>query len=544
MSRSRSSSPDDGKRLSDLLDELSAAAPMAAAEQLARPRGSLAQALLDQQVDRAQLIIDRYESKSRTPLARRREGVFYTPSSIVAAMLDRLPTAGEWLDPAAGAGAFLVALARRHGAPILNRLTACDVDGEALDVAALALEAALGGDCRKDIAKWRRTRAHERDFLREDHAEPRPDIIVGNPPYGLDGGEDLVARFADLRGEADLYAAFLLRAAEIMKPSGTMALLVPDSWLTNQRAAGLRAALASRGVARIVDFGKPFATARDTRVHAVFLKGGSESCAVESLRESTFVPLAPTTRETLAGNAARGWFLYRTAGEAAACRKIEAAPPLSDLLTVLYGLRTGNNALHVRRGAGAVPLMAGRDLGAFDRRKSSCSLVTSAPFSVAVDRQVGRWKIGIQRIRTNSKLPWRRWVEAALLEPDEVGLDSLTLVADPPGGVAPSEALLHALGVLNSSVLNRWYRLTFTDVNVKPRYIESVPIPPVDPRVAGLVRQRLDRPGDVELERAIDRLVAHGYGLNDEEVECLEAGFWGDARRPLPSLESARDLAA
>jgi hypothetical protein len=221
----------------------------------------------------------------------------------------------------------------------------------------------------------------------------------------------------------------------------------------------------------------------------------------------------------------------------------QAGSAAENSFDIIYGLRTGSNAKHVRRGPGATPLVGGLDLDAYDRRVTPKHLTPPDGFARLVAKQRGRWKIGIQRIRTNSRTSWRRWLEAALVAPDETGLDSLTLLAergDPAAG--PGEALLCALGVLNSSLLNRWYRLGFTDVNVKPVYVARLPLPPPSAELANAVRRRLARPGDVALERVIDRLVAEAFGLGVDDVATLEEGFWGPelAARPLPNATDAR----
>jgi hypothetical protein len=528
------------------LPALAAAPPLVAAEEIARPDPELARELVDQRIDPARLIVELYEARLLPRHARRASGVYYTPRWIIEAMLDRLPVRGEWLDPSAGAGAFLVEIVRRHGRAALSWLSACDVDPHALDAAAFALEALLGRDAREDVAAWRRNRAHGIDFLRREWPGARPDVIIGNPPYGLSAEPDLPALFSELRGEIDLYACFLLQASKVAVPGGRVSLLVPDTWLTNARAAALRGLLAEHGLARIVDFGKPFTTAPDTRVHAVSLRAGAETCEVESVRRDVLTPMASSTAGDLRKQARTGWRLYRTPGEVAACRKLERASRLDARFKVLYGLRTGDNARHIAEGPGLVPLIAGRDFDAFDRHPTARHLKNVAPFQSTLSRQRGRWKIGIQRIRTNSQLSWRRWVEAALLQPDEVGLDSLTLVADPlldQGAPDPSAALLGLLGVLSSSVLNRWYRLTFTDVNVKPAYVTAIPVPALDADIAALVQRRLASPGAQALERAIDRLVAVAYELTEDELESLEAEFWGPDRPKLPSLDEARWMA-
>ncbi len=542
MKRARKTDP-----LTTLAPHLVGMSALEAAQAIARPSAEVAAIVESLGVDRARLVVDAYEARAATHPNRKSRGVYYTPPWVVEAMLDRVGLEGDVLDPAAGAGAFVVALSRRLGLDALDRLHACDVDSEALDACALALEAAWGADARERIERWRGTNAHVADYLRATAGERPATTIIGNPPYGLADDEQLATLFPELRGEVDLYACFLLRALVLVADGGQVALLVPDTWLTNHRARALRRLLVERtGLARIVDFGKPFATAPDTRVHAVVLRREAAVCEVESLRDGQLEPMAPAPQGELASNAAHGWFLYRTTPEARACAALEKqATPLAFGFEVLYGLRTGDNARHVVGGSGAIPLIGGLDFDAFDRRVTDRHLASAPAFERVVARQRGRWKIGIQRIRTNSRVSWRRWLEAALVEPGEVGLDSLTLVAERGRPERLTDPLCALVGVLNSSLVNRWYRLSFTDVNVKPVYVERLPIPRLPAELARLVRRRLASPANATLERAIDRLVAAAYGLCEEDLEVLERGFWGAEldRRPLPSLDEALRLA-
>ena len=205
-------------------------------------------------------------------------------------------------------------------------------------------------------------------------------MILGNPPYGLAGGADLQEFFPELAGEIDLYACFLLRSIRSVAPGGTVALLVPDTWPTNSRSRFLRGFLAGQGLSRVVDFGKPFASAKDTRVHAVFSRSGALRCEVESTRGGALVAMETVTRDQLQQEQEGGWHLYRTAGEASACRKLEEAPPLARTYEVIYGFKTGNNDAHVAAGPGGFPLIAGRDLDAYDRRVTPRHLLSPALF--------------------------------------------------------------------------------------------------------------------------------------------------------------------
>src|SRR5207245_1581246 len=97
------------------------------------------------------------------------------------------------------------------------------------------------------------------------------------PPYGhAAAGERarLLELFPALRGgEIDRYAAFLLKALQLLKPGGTAALLIPDTWMFLSRAGRLREeVLQQASLTAVVDLGKPFSAAKDTRVQAIVLQ--------------------------------------------------------------------------------------------------------------------------------------------------------------------------------------------------------------------------------------------------------------------------------
>src|SRR2546429_9939150 len=88
------------------------------------------------------------------------------------------------------------------------------------------------------------------------------------PPYGhvADARERafLAQTFPALRGgEIDRYAAFLLRALQLVVPGGAAGLLVPDTWMFLSLARALREAIPAQAAgAGIVDPGKPFASGK------------------------------------------------------------------------------------------------------------------------------------------------------------------------------------------------------------------------------------------------------------------------------------------
>jgi predicted RNA methylase len=479
----------------------------------------------------ADALIARFEEEKSRALGRSRRrdaGLYYTPPAIADRVIEVAlrhggVSGGRVLDPCAGAGAFLVAAARAG----LHDLHGLDLDAEALRVARRALRL-CGVEPRlrqADALLFRPRRA--------------ADLLVSNPPNGhvADAAERgaLAAAFPALRGgEIDRYAVFLLRALQLVRPGGAAALLVPDTWMFLSRSGALREAiLAQAEVAAIVDLGKPFASARDTRVQAVVL------VRRPARPRRTFVarggaPLAPTTRAELVAAARRGWFVYRSREERELCAAMEAASvPLGAACAVGYGMRTGANARHVARrepGPFEVGLVGGEDLLPYALRWKPKTLLHPEPLEALVRRQRGAPRVAVQRIRTNAQAPWARWLEAAMVPRERVCLDSLSTLS-----CADEERLWALLALVQSVPLQRFHRLRTTDVNVKPSALRELPVPrallssPVE--LAALARERAvaadPRLAHV-LDRSIDALAYAAFGLAPPLVRAAEQGFWGD----------------
>jgi predicted RNA methylase len=501
---------------------------------------------------------------------RRRVGLYYTPPGVAEQVVALALAHGSIprralpavTDPCAGAGIFLAAAARALAARGSRAEAALCCSGADLDPAALRVARASLALCAGPAAAPRAIAALQlarRDSLRTRGEEA--DLLVSNPPYGhLDDPRErafLARALPALRGgEIDRYAAFLLRSLELVREGGTAALLVPDTWMTNARAGGLRTAVLGKAeIAAVADLGKPFAAAKDTRVQAVVLvrrRGGlsrPRTTFAARAEGGRLVALEPLPEARLRESAAAGWQPYRSRGESALCAALEAASvPLREVCQVGYGLRTGNNPLHVERAParpGEIALCGGEDVVPFALRPREKRLAHPTPALLALaGRQLGRERIAVQRIRTNSALPWARWLEAAKVPADVVCLDSLSTLS------CPSDDLLWALlALLHSVALNRYHRLRTTDVNVKPSSLRELPVPRalLDPsaaaKLARLSRERAAQalpqlgPGRRRaaalpdaapaLERLIDRAVYRLYGLPEGLVEESERGFWG-----------------
>ncbi len=203
--------------------------------------------------------------------ARRRSGSYYTPPALVEHILDEtgvssLPEgirlrAGAFtvLDPACGTGNFLLAALRRLGADGASGLYGMDTDTVAIAVCRAVLWLALG-DPTVPVDRFE-ARVQWADGLLDD--PPFSDIgegfdaVVGNPPYlnqlGADTTVDretaarLQARFgAARRAYTDVATLFVLRAVDLARPRGRVALVTPLSLLAAKDAEPARKRLTER----------------------------------------------------------------------------------------------------------------------------------------------------------------------------------------------------------------------------------------------------------------------------------------------------------
>jgi hypothetical protein len=165
-----------------------------------------------------------------------------------------LPSAPRIVDPACGDGVFL----RYAAANALTKpdwLSGCDLDP--------ALAGALAAD---GLASVRHADGLDPAIL----PAASFDLVIGNPPYGVgaarNGG---TAPASEVR--------FLLRALELARPGGYVALVLPSGVLANQRLRDIRAGLLEHHTLLAV-IGLPRETFRHT--------GTSAACSIVLLRNA------------------------------------------------------------------------------------------------------------------------------------------------------------------------------------------------------------------------------------------------------------------
>jgi hypothetical protein len=178
-----------------------------------------------------------------------------------------LPARPRIIDPACGDGAFL-RYALDHAIAPRDQLDGCELDSE------LVAELAAGGLPGVRLA----------DGLAGLDSGAY-DLVIGNPPFG-------VATSSAGAATQPSEVRFLVRALELARPGGLVALVLPSGVLANERLRALRDDLLARcAVLAVVEL--PRATFRPT--------GTDAACSILVLRKSP----APPEHQVLFGRASR-----------------------------------------------------------------------------------------------------------------------------------------------------------------------------------------------------------------------------------------------
>jgi adenine-specific DNA-methyltransferase len=224
-------------------------------------------------------------------------GAFYTPPALVTRLLDRASEEGiDWrtaqvLDPAAGAGAFIIQAAIRmrdamgecEPAMVLRsvgaRLVGLELDSNAAQLAQGSLEVVFA-DLLEKSGRPLASVVRVCDTLSQEPTE-RYDLVVGNPPYGrVKLSVDQRRTYArSLFGHANLYGIFTDVALRWAKPGAVIAFLTPTSFLAGQYYGALRELLAREAPPVGIDFVHArrgvFEDVLQETLLATYRKGGS-----------------------------------------------------------------------------------------------------------------------------------------------------------------------------------------------------------------------------------------------------------------------------
>ncbi len=193
-------------------------------------------------------------------------GVTYTPRNLAdfvaaktveAAQFKNGAGATKLLDPAAGDGQLLLSLLAQLA---VQDVGAVEVHGFETDVRALNIATARiqhhfpkvalnlkHGSFLDFVVDEVRPQDKGGLFAKQDDI-PSYDLIIANPPYvrtqiiGADHAKSLASQFG-LAGRVDLYYAFIVGIAHVLKPGGIAGIIVSNRFMTTKSGSAVRQAI-------------------------------------------------------------------------------------------------------------------------------------------------------------------------------------------------------------------------------------------------------------------------------------------------------------
>jgi hypothetical protein len=315
------------------------------------------------------------------------------------------------------------------------------------------------------------------------------DVVIGNPPYGAKISEHdrgyITNKYLELdSSDLDTYLVFYLQSIGLLEKNGLLGFITPDTYLTISRAQGLRTFFYKNSqIIDIHDWYKPFADAKDTRCNSLILRNNKS--VDYSFHVSVTDSKGKITKDffldsSILSNPA-SWNLYISPTDRILYDKmINNSYPLKTFCKIKYGLRTGDNEKYLTADLNLSDLGFKIARGSnieryyFNWTPEYLKTQEGLPTSYFEDEIINSPKIIIQYVRTNSTDPNCRWLEAALIEEDGfVPLNSTSFLYK-----GSTEINLKCLlAIISSTLLNKFYKDHYTDVNVKPLYLGELPIP-------------------------------------------------------------------
>ncbi len=484
---------------------------------------------------------------------RRRHGTYYTPAPLVAWMLERTRSAGgldRCCDPSCGAGAFLVAAARDGVA--LRQLHGFDCNPLAVLATRLALvQAGLPPEsaCRQ---------VRLLDALRETPPTRGFDVVCGNPPWGLALPQRELGplrrrmdRWPELlNGEVCSAALFVAVSLDLVRPGGTVCLVLPESWLSSRRGEALRRHLHQHCDVQSVDVLRKgvFADAPDMIPTILTLSARAPAPTALTVRRygqtrrwDGAVPLSFAEQCSLPRSL---W-----AGEPAAVLPVGLSPELVGLWQRLASHRRLHAVADLHDGAYKTRLLP--LLG----QAGPPVLLAAAELRRYVVRHAGAHvdEAAVSRLPKSERLSLGQPAVLVHAIRKSALADRVVAAADPNGAVLASNNFVrvrprsdggwsvHALcALLNSRLVNRWFAERYIQVNIEGFALGAIPLP-AEPstRLAALGRRAA---AGEPVDEAVDDEVARLYGVSTSEREAIDRHWRQEP--PAPARTSAEPPSA
>jgi len=389
------------------------------------------------------------------------------------------------------------------------------------------------------------------------------DVVIGNPPWGSSLTEQekkyLVYRYCNKRGEAESHLYFIEKGTALINKSGVLGVITPNSWLFVKNSAEIRDYLIQNfKIKELIELSKYiFKDAPDIVPILIFIckrANAKNECIVKTSTEVkidqyNFNSVFSTNlidQSIWLKHPDRVFNLRLTPKVVDILNKCRMkSEQLGCICEVIYGIKTGNNEKYLSNKATNIYDKKALKTGEISRYNISWKgLYINWTSALAGYRKTSIEipKIVVQYIR---KLSMPRRIISAL---DENGnyypLNNYSYIQQRDKSIS----LKYILGIINSTLINYYFANTFIDYNIKPFYLQQLPIRTINidkinenetcDKIILLVTNLIDLKKIFQLaqsntkeqikqqisqtDREIDELVYKLYGLTKEEINIIQ----------------------
>lgn len=295
------------------------------------------------------------------------------------------------------------------------------------------------------------------------------DVVVWNPPY-----------WADIQGikqeSNETYLLFYKLWIWLLRTSWILSFITPDSRLINDNAWFIRKFFIDNWkILNIYDVYKVFSDAPDVRCNIVVFQKNSKSDIVEISRDKPYdskIFQFNLNWKRITNYGKWKWFVYINEDLDKIFSKMNDFNKIKSYFDVKRWFSPTPNEKNLTNNKTNRQVIWGEDFWRYHNKIKPKYLIEDYEKS---REQINLVKnldfIWIQRIRTNSLDFNSRWIISQYFNNWYVPIDSIWYFIK-----NWKLELKYLLSVLNSSLLNIYYKLHYTDKNVKPIYLKELPI--------------------------------------------------------------------
>lgn len=373
------------------------------------------------------------------------------------------------------------------------------------------------------------------------------DVVIGNPPYGVKlidrEKEYLKNRFTATSGEVEIYTFFIeLAMADLLKPSGVFSYITTNTIYYLDKFSQIRkkAFLENRIISLLELEKQVFADAPDIVPAIYILQKNAISNNVIKLYKSTetkrvydlveFEDFKVNSIEQSKFEAKTDFVFSLSTNEAKEnlLKRISLLEPVKESFKVVYGIKTGDNERFLSKEISGTEnwkkcASSAKNIKKFTIDWQGDYLNVCSDLAGLNNINYEQPKILIQYIRKLS-MPVR--LVCALDKNGEYyPLNNFSFIISENGS-----SLQVLLGILNSRLMNWYFSNSFVDYNIKPKYIEQLPLPKeiisseLEKMVAEIIAlKEKDKETDTtNLETQVDQMVYQLYELTEDEIKIIE----------------------